>query len=127
MTSIDRRGFLHRVAAAGVCASVPIADARFRRWAMVHASSLPGPELYVAVVSDSPAVWHGAELSVQESARSAAMFGGSIAIRAEKETGHPPRGIGVIIGGTSLAESRRLADRAHAHDELFMNVGCTDD
>jgi hypothetical protein len=125
---MDRREFLQTLAAASVCASVPVSDATVvgRRARKPPAK----PRIGFFVASESIATWRGAELSVDESARAAQLFGGSVTLtrgNSLPSTQTTPGMLKVILGGETLDSARRLAAIARDSHALYMNVGCHDD
>src|SRR4051812_30461509 len=108
---LHRREFLQQIAAAtNLCATVPWLD--LSRIDRVRAPFTAGPDIKVFVASGSIASWRGAEMSVEESARSAAMFGGSITLMPRGQAPPSSAAAGttsIILGGTSLEDARKWA------------------
>jgi hypothetical protein len=123
---MDRRTFLRAAAVTGASATLPVARAQLLFSRLGRSRSAPRVE--IALAADSVAMWQGAEMSVVESARSAAMFGGTITlVRAADAASRASGAIRVLLGGRTITDARALAAAALESDQLFINVGCDAD
>jgi hypothetical protein len=121
MSHIDRRAFLQSLAAQfSWYASVLLPRMR-----------LPGPRLDIVMVGGGAgeAFRQGVDMGVDEAARAATLFGGSVAVRtvrSAKGITSPHDSLTILLGGRTLSDATALA-AASGNALLYMNALCRED